>query len=137
MLAICLEGLVSSLIHMDQVGFVTGITNNMRPFFHIISRAESIQHPAVAISPFKNKTSLSSLWCLLLTRNRYIMVDNKWRNSNPLILHSCDLAKNYHRRFSISSLSLPSCPIWKNPLFTGGWIFNKIWQGEKSRAKLY
>uniref|UniRef100_A0A8C6S6I3 Reverse transcriptase domain-containing protein n=1 Tax=Neogobius melanostomus TaxID=47308 RepID=A0A8C6S6I3_9GOBI len=47
-----LEKVIPSLIHIDQVGFIKGrlAANNMRRLFHVMSRASSLQHPAVALS---------------------------------------------------------------------------------------
>uniref|UniRef100_A0A8C5FMU7 Reverse transcriptase domain-containing protein n=1 Tax=Gadus morhua TaxID=8049 RepID=A0A8C5FMU7_GADMO len=51
-LAMRLEKVISSLIHLDQVGFIAGrySAHNMRRLFHVMSEAASLQHPAVAIS---------------------------------------------------------------------------------------
>lgn len=47
------------------------------------------------------------------------------------------IAKELHSRLSIFGSTLPSCPIWKNPLMTAGGkpIFNRIWQ-QKNITKL-
>lgn len=52
MLAMPLEKVVPSLIHIDQVGFIAGCLTsyNIRRLCHAMSRATSLQHPAVAIS---------------------------------------------------------------------------------------
>ncbi len=51
-LAMCLEKVISSLIHIDQAGFIAGrhAAHNMRRLFHVMSEAASLQHPAIAIS---------------------------------------------------------------------------------------
>lgn len=51
-LAIRLEKVIPTLVHLDQVGFIRGrlASNNMRRLLHVMSRASSLQHPAVAIS---------------------------------------------------------------------------------------
>lgn len=43
-----LEKVISSLIHLDQVGFITGChaACNMRRVFHVMSEAASLQRPA-------------------------------------------------------------------------------------------
>lgn len=52
MLATRFDKAIPSVIHMDQVGFLAGrlASNNMRRLFHVMSRATSLQHPAVEIS---------------------------------------------------------------------------------------
>ena len=51
-LAMRLEKVNLSLIHLDQVGFIVGhySAHNMRRLFHVMSEAASLQHPVVAIS---------------------------------------------------------------------------------------
>ena len=51
-LAMRMETAISSLIHLDQVGFVKGrfASNNMRRLFQVMATASTLQHPAIAIS---------------------------------------------------------------------------------------
>uniref|UniRef100_A0A667X5D4 Reverse transcriptase domain-containing protein n=1 Tax=Myripristis murdjan TaxID=586833 RepID=A0A667X5D4_9TELE len=52
-LALCLEKVISSLVHLDQVGFIAGrhASHNMRRLFHVMSEAASLYYPhPVAIS---------------------------------------------------------------------------------------
>lgn len=51
-LAVHMEAVVSSLIHLDQVGFIKGglVSDNMRRLFHVMAKAGSLQHPATALS---------------------------------------------------------------------------------------
>merc|ERR1712002_1364853 len=51
-LAMRLEKVIPSLVHLDQVGFIRGrlSSNNMRRLLHVMARASTFQHPAVAIS---------------------------------------------------------------------------------------
>lgn len=48
-LAMRLEGVVPSLVHFDQVGFVKGryASSNMRRLFHVMRRAATLQQPAI------------------------------------------------------------------------------------------
>lgn len=51
-LALRLEGVVSSIVHIDQVGFIPGrlASNNMRRLFRVLLGAESLNEPASAAS---------------------------------------------------------------------------------------
>lgn len=51
-LAMCLERVVPSLVHFDQLRFVKGryALSKMRRLFHIMHRAASLKHPAVMLS---------------------------------------------------------------------------------------
>lgn len=51
-LAMRMETVVSSLIYLDQVGFIKGrlVSNNMRRLLHVMAKAGTLQHPAIAIS---------------------------------------------------------------------------------------
>ncbi len=67
--------------------------------------------------------SLTSLW--------YHPKNDK-RIKNPIILFSCKIARTLHKQLQINGLSLPSCPIWQNPLFMAGGkpISNDTWQNK-------
>ena len=47
-----LEKTVSTLIHLDQVGFIPGqlLSNNMRRLMQIMQVASSLPHPVIAVS---------------------------------------------------------------------------------------
>ena len=59
----------------------------------------------------KDCISLSSLW---------YGTKLKTNIKNPIISFSCDMTKIIHKRCNINGIMLPSCPLWKNPLFTAG-----------------
>lgn len=47
----CLSKVIPSLIHIDQVGFVPGrlASSNMRRLLQVMSKASSLQRPAIAL----------------------------------------------------------------------------------------
>lgn len=51
-LAMRIEKVIPSLIHVDQTGFIKGryASNNMRRLFHIMYEAETSRHPSIAVS---------------------------------------------------------------------------------------
>lgn len=81
---------------------------------------------------------ISTLFCLTANENK----TKQWRfnNSllwycpknlaslnNPMIKFSISITKTLHKRLGITGASLPSCPLWKNPLFfAGGYPLNNI-----------
>lgn len=52
---------------------------------------------------------------------------------NSLIIFSCEVAKILQRLLHITGISLPSCPIWKNPSFMAGNapLTNIFWESRK------
>ena len=61
--------------------------------------------------------------------------------NNIIIQFSCSIVKQLHRRLGIEGLSLPSCPIWGNPILSAGGrtLRNNIWQraGIMSVGQIY
>lgn len=72
-------------------------------------------------------TSLASFW--------YKPKYDK-RIQNPLISFSCEIAKVIHKRLKINGSSLPSCPVWNNPLFTAGGqpLVNDKWKSKNIQS---
>ncbi len=62
------ENVISSLIHVDQVGFIKGrlASNNMRRLLQVMLRAEASQHLAIAVSPDAEKAFDRIEWEYLL-----------------------------------------------------------------------
>uniref|UniRef100_A0A8C6TC84 Reverse transcriptase n=1 Tax=Neogobius melanostomus TaxID=47308 RepID=A0A8C6TC84_9GOBI len=58
------------------------------------------------------------------------------RIQNPIIKFSCEIAQAIHKRLKINGLSLPSCPIWNNLLFTAGGqpLANDSWKNKNIRT---
>ena len=50
--------------------------------------------------------------------------------NNPIIQFSCFCVKQLQKRLGIQGLSLPSCPIWDNPILSAGGrsLHSNIWQ---------
>lgn len=65
--------------------------------------------------------SLATLWYSPKTTNNI---------NSPLIPFSGDIIKMLHKYFRFNGKSLPSCPLWSNPLFMAGKriLKNKVWQ---------
>ncbi len=47
-----MERVITSLIHIDQAGFIQGrlASNNMRRLLHVMTRARASQHPVILLS---------------------------------------------------------------------------------------
>uniref|UniRef100_A0A668APH5 Reverse transcriptase zinc-binding domain-containing protein n=1 Tax=Myripristis murdjan TaxID=586833 RepID=A0A668APH5_9TELE len=68
----------------------------------------------------KKDISLSSLWYAPKTKTNV---------KNAIIDFSCEITKIIHKKCAINGLTLPSCPLWQNPLFSAGgkMLSNEIW----------
>lgn len=62
---------------------------------------------------------------IITENNKSISLNSLWYSpksnlNNPLIQFSISVVKSVQRRLGITGISLPSCPLWKNPIFTAG-----------------
>lgn len=66
-------------------------------------------------------TSLASLWYHPKPPSKL---------DNPIIRFSCEVIKKLHGKLGIKGTSLPSCPLWNNPLLsvTGNPLADRVWQ---------
>ncbi len=74
---------------------------------------------------------------LIMENNRSISLSSLWycpksppKLENPIIKFTCDIVKKIHSNLGISGISLPSCPLWDNPLLSigGNPLSDKAWQ---------
>lgn len=73
---------------------------------------------------------------LVSKHNKELTLSNLWYNpskirlKNPLLKFSCEIVTILHKRLSFNGYSLPSCPLWHNPLFTAGGktLKDMVWQ---------
>lgn len=72
----------------------------------------------------------------IMSEHRYVSLASMWYCPKPptaldsvIIRFSCSIVKMMRRRFGVKGLSLPSCPMWHNPLFTAGenTLNNRLW----------
>ena len=62
-----------------------------------------------------------------MQNNRSISLSSLWycpkfpsKLENPIIKFTCDIVKKIHSNLGTSGISLPSCPLWNNPLLSIG-----------------
>lgn len=81
-------------------------------YFSIISHTkQSIHWPWDIIPTFWVGSLEDSVMC----QNIIVVLP---KSKNALISFSCSIVKQQHRRVSIKGSSVPSCPIWCNPLIS-------------------
>lgn len=140
-----LEKVISSLIHLDQVGFIAGRHSayNMRRLFHVMSEALSLQHPAVVISLDAEKAFDRIEWSYLfqiLSKFGFGPICTQWIKAlyhnpvpcvktNRLISSSLQLFRSTSQGCPASpfiftlTLEPLACAIWKNQNIIGITLF--------------